>query len=208
MPPLRACLLIGGRSSRMGQPKHLIRGKSGQTWVEHTTQLLEPFVEEVVLSGKGEVPGTLSHLTRIADLPDVKGPLTGILAAMRWRPDCCWLLIACDMPNITGGALQWLLALRGPEWFGTVPRLAADGFVEPLLALYEPQARNYFEELAATGIFRISRVAGHPKIATPVVPGHLAESWQNINTPEQLAGVDYCSNSAGSRREAKFPPIR
>lgn len=184
---IRACLLIGGRSSRMGQPKHLIRGKNGQTWVEHTVDLLNPFVDEVVLSGKGDVPETVTHLTRIPDLPEVAGPLTGILSAMRWQPDSCWLLIACDMPNITKEALVWLLASRTPDSHGTVPRLHDDGFVEPLLALYEPEARGYFEELAASQIFRISKVAKQIKILTPVVPEHIAESWRNINTPEQLS---------------------
>ncbi len=183
---VRACLLIGGRSSRMGHPKHLIRGRNGQTWVEHTVDLLSPFVDEVVLSGKGDVPATVAHLQRISDLPEVAGPLTGILSAMRWQPDSCWLLIACDMPNITTEALAWLLASRTPESHGIVPRLHDDGFVEPLLALYESEARIYFEELAASQIFRISRVAKQAKIATPVVPEHLAESWRNINTPEQL----------------------
>ncbi len=183
---IRACLLIGGRSSRMGQPKHLIRGVTGQTWVEHTVELLNPYVDEVVLSGKGDVPESLSHLIRIADLPEVAGPLTGILAVMRWKPDCCWLLIACDMPNITTDALEWLLASRSSGSYGTVPRLAEDGFVEPLLALYEAQARSYFEELAESKIFRISRVAKRSAISTPVVPGPLADSWRNINTPEQL----------------------
>ncbi len=183
---VRACLLIGGRSSRMGQPKHLIRGATGQTWVERTSDLLEPYVDEVVLSGKGNIPESLSHLTRIADLPEVAGPLTGILAAMRWRPSCAWLLIACDMPNITKEALEWLLASRKSNSYGTVPRLAANGFVEPLLALYEPQAKTYFEELAESKIFRISRVAKHSAISTPVVPRHLVGSWRNINTPDQL----------------------
>jgi len=190
-PLIRACLLIGGRSSRMGQPKHLIKGVTGQTWVEHTVELLEPYVDEIVLSGKGDVPQSLSHVMRIADLPEVAGPLTGILAAMRCQPDCCWLLLACDMPNITKDALEWLLASRRPDSHGTVPRLSADGFVEPLLALYEPQARDYFEELASSGIFRISRVAKRSAISTPVVPDHLAESWRNINTPEQLKNADF-----------------
>lgn len=183
---IRACLLIGGRSTRMGQPKHLIRGKNGQTWVEHTVNLLSSFVEEVVLSGKGQIPETLAHLTRVPDLPEVAGPLTGILSAMRRQPDSCWLLIACDMPNITKEALAWLLSSRHPESHGTVPRLHDDGFVEPLLALYEPEASVYFEALAASHTFRISRVVQQAKINTPVVPEHLAESWRNINTPEQL----------------------
>ncbi len=185
--PIRACLLIGGRSSRMGRPKHLIRGKNGRTWVENTVDLLLPFTKEIVLSGKGEVPENLAALQRIADIPDVQGPLTGILAAMRWQPDSCWLLLACDMPNITTESLEWLIASRRPDSFGTVPRLQEDGFVEPLLALYEPQAKEYFEELCLSGILKISMVARRSQIRTPVVPKNLCAAWSNINTPDELS---------------------
>lgn len=185
--PLRACLLIGGRSSRMGRPKHLIKGVNGKTWVENTVDLLQPFTKEIVLSGRGDVPESLESLIRIPDVPDVQGPLTGILAAMRWKPDSCWLLLACDMPNITTEALQWLIASRGSGSWGTVPRLKEDGFVEPLLALYEPQAKDYFEELCSAGILRISMVARRSKIATPVIPQSLCGAWSNINTPDELS---------------------
>ncbi|AGF78689.1 molybdopterin-guanine dinucleotide biosynthesis protein A [Desulfocapsa sulfexigens DSM 10523] len=185
--PIRACLLIGGRSSRMGRPKHLITGVNGRTWVENTVDLLQPFTSKIVLSGRGEVPESLAALTRIPDVPGVQGPLTGILAAMRWRPDSCWLLLACDMPNITTESLEWLIASRSPDSFGTVPRLQENGFVEPLLALYEPQAKDYFEELCSSGVLRISMVARRAKIATPVIPPSLCGAWSNINTPDELS---------------------
>lgn len=185
--PLRACLLIGGRSSRMGRPKHLITGQNGLTWVENTVNLLQPFTDKIVLSGRGDVPVSLNSLVRLPDVPDVQGPLTGILAAMRWKPDSCWLLLACDMPNITSESLEWLLASRRPDSWGTVPRLQEDGFVEPLLALYEPQSKVYFEELYSSGCLRISMVARQSNIATPVVPKSLCRAWSNINTPDELS---------------------
>jgi molybdenum cofactor guanylyltransferase len=185
--PLRACLLIGGRSSRMGRPKHQIRGANGLTWLENTVKLLTPFTEQIVLSGAGEVPASLDFLMRLEDVPDVQGPLTGILAAMRWHPDACWLLVACDMPNITAEAVEWLLACRQSDSWGTVPRLKDDGFLEPLLALYEPQSKAYFEELYRSRILRISMVARRENIHTPVVPQSLARAWSNINTPEDLS---------------------
>ncbi len=185
--PLYACLLIGGRSSRMGWPKHLIKGENGLTWIENTVKLLTPFTRDIVLSGAGEVPASLDSLMRLPDVPEVQGPLTGILAAMRWQPNACWLLLACDMPNITTEAIEWLLASRESDSWGTVPRLQKDGFVEPLLALYEPQAKDYFEELCESGILRISMAARRSKISTPVVPQPLSRAWSNINTPEELS---------------------
>ncbi len=187
LAPLSACLLIGGRSSRMGRPKHLIKGENGLTWLENTVKLLLPFTRKIVLSGGGDVPSSLQSLQRIEDVPNVQGPLTGILAAMRWQPNVCWLLLACDMPNISTEALEWLLAGRDFDSWGTVPRLQEDGFVEPLLALYEPQAKDYFEELCESGILRVSMVARRPKIRTPVVPKTLASAWSNINTPGELS---------------------
>jgi molybdopterin-guanine dinucleotide biosynthesis protein A len=185
--PLRACLLIGGRSSRMGRPKHLIKGANGLTWLENTVKLLTPFTGQIVLSGAGEVPASLDFLMRLPDVPDVQGPLTGILAAMRWHPDACWLLLACDMPNITAEALEWLLTCRRPDSWGTIPRLHDDSFLEPLLALYEPQSKAYFEDLYRSGILRISMVARRSKIRTPVVPQLLSRAWSNINTPDELS---------------------
>jgi molybdopterin-guanine dinucleotide biosynthesis protein A len=185
--PLRACLLIGGRSSRMGRPKHLIKGTNGLSWIENTVTLLQDFTQDIVISGAGDVPDTLTDLMRIPDVPGVQGPLTGILAAMRYHPDSCWLLLACDMPNVTSDALEWLLSNRTSGTWGIVPRLKDDGFLEPLLALYEPQVKEYFEELCSSGCLRISMVARRSGVVTPVVPEKLCKAWSNINTPDELS---------------------
>jgi molybdopterin-guanine dinucleotide biosynthesis protein A len=170
----------------MGRPKHLIKGSNGRTWIENTVSLLQAFTKKIVLSGAGDVPDSLSSLTRLPDVPDVQGPLTGILAAMRWRSDSCWLLLACDMPNVSPGAIEWLLSNRSPDNWGVVPRLKEDSFLEPLLAVYEPQAKEYLEELRLSGCFRISVAARRSKIVNPVVPEALSNAWRNINTPDEL----------------------
>ncbi|MBC8209063.1 MAG: NTP transferase domain-containing protein [Desulfobulbaceae bacterium] len=183
--PLWACVLIGGRSSRMGSPKHLL-AKRNATWLEETVALLRPLTHGIILSGSGDVPQSLSDLPRLADAPGVQGPLAGILAAMRWQPRFSWLLLACDMPVISSSALEWLLARRAPGSWGVVPRLEHDGFVEPLLAHYDFRAARYFEDLATSNCFKIGQVARRSKIETPVIPEALRDSWLNINTPAQL----------------------
>jgi molybdopterin-guanine dinucleotide biosynthesis protein A len=184
--PVWACVLIGGRSSRMGRPKHLIQDQNGVTWLERTVHILRPFVAGVVLAGRGEVPESLADLVRIADVPGIAGPLAGILAAMRRRPGVSWLLAACDMPDIKEEAVRWLLARRRPTIWGTVPRLREEGPVEPLLAYYDPRCRALFEDLLRTGCMRIGMVAADAHIETPIVPEHLREAWRNVNTPADL----------------------
>ena len=189
--PVWACVLIGGRSSRMGRPKHLLEKEestAGLTWLEHTVGLLQPLIgDHIALSGSGLVPESLAHLPRLPDIPEARGPLTGILAAMRWQPAVSWLLIACDMPDITTEALIWLLAQRQPGYWGTVPRLQENGFVEPLLAHYDYRCGPLFEELLDSGSLRIGQIARQGKVDTPLIPLQLRSSWHNINTPQELA---------------------
>ncbi len=189
--PVWACILIGGRSSRMGRPKHLLTQEektNSISWLEQTVDLLQPLIgNSIALSGAGLVPESLAALPRLPDVPEARGPLTGILAAMRWQPSVSWLLLACDMPHISSEALNWLLSCRQPGSWGVVPRLQEGGFVEPLLAHYDSRCATLFEQLLSSGSLRIGQIAGQSKIATPLVPHHLRQSWLNINTPEELA---------------------
>ena len=187
--PVWACVLIGGKSSRMGRPKHLLAGSRGGTWLEDTVGLLRPLVERVVLSGQGTVPPSLQDLARIADVPGVVGPLAGILAAMRWQPEVSWLLVACDMPCLRSEALQWLLASRRPGRWATMPRRCLDSHVEPLLGHYDRRCRLLFEEIRLAGSLRIGLAARHEKVYTPLIPHEIEEAWDNINTPEELGGL-------------------
>jgi len=186
--PVWACILIGGKSSRMGRPKHLLPDSSGATWLERTVALVQPLVDGVALSGAGEVPASLGGLPRLADIPAVAGPLTGILSAMRWQPEVAWLLLACDMPGLSTEAVRWLLAQRSVGCWGGVPQIAGARAVEPLFARYEPQCGELFEQLRLQGVRRIGRIAETQKVRVVPVPEHLRSGWQNVNTPEDLLG--------------------
>ncbi|HBT96513.1 MAG TPA: hypothetical protein DEB25_02130, partial [Desulfobulbaceae bacterium] len=50
-PPLWGCLLIGGKSSRMGRPKHLLPLADGSLWLERAAALLRPRVVGLALVG-------------------------------------------------------------------------------------------------------------------------------------------------------------
>lgn len=184
--PVWGCILIGGKSSRMGRPKHLIEDEKNITWLERTAGILRPLVDGLVVSGAGLLPEKLQDLVRLADIPGVVGPLTGVLAACRWQPTVSWMFVACDMPHITPEAIQWLLSERRAGCWGRVPRLDERRHCEPLLARYDFRAGHLFEEQLYNGNLRIGAAAAHPKIENPVIPAALRFGWQNINTPDQL----------------------
>ena len=178
--PVYGGILVGGASSRMGQPKQMLT-HGDATWFERAVSVLQERAERVVVLGSGELPEKYASLTRLPDIPGMKGPIAGMLAAMRWAPSASWVFVACDMPLITGEAIDWLLETRAPGAWATLPRLIDSDFPEPLLAYYDFRAHALLE-----GVTAPHRIATHAKVMTPPIPPELADAWRNLNSPEDL----------------------
>jgi molybdopterin-guanine dinucleotide biosynthesis protein MobB len=183
--PVWGCVLIGGKSSRMGSPKHLLQ-RAGKTWLEQAVANLATQVKQVVISGSGQIPETLSALPRVPDAPGLAGPLAGILAVMRWQPAVSWLVTACDLPDVEPESLQWLLEQRRPGRRAVLPDLRGTGQLEPLLAWYDFRCRPLLENIAASGSLRLHALAEQEGMYRAQPPAHLHGSWRNVNTPEEL----------------------
>ena len=179
--PVCAGILFGGRSQRMGQPKHLLR-VGNSTWLEHIAATLRPFIPQLVLLGTGEIPPGLRGLPVLPDAPDREGPIAGMLAAMRWRPDASWVFVACDLPRISPAAVKWLLSRRTPGARAILPRLPDCHSVEPLFAWYESRARLLLENSRTPS--DLARLSG---VLTPEPPPEIATAWANMNTPMDVA---------------------
>lgn len=185
-PKVFGAILIGGKSTRMGQPKHLIE-VNGEAWLEYTIEQLKSVVDEVVIVGTGDIPAHISAV-RLPDVQDLSGPLSGILAAMRWAPNAGWLVCACDLPQVSSDALRWLLNNRGPGVWGVVPRFVSES-VEPLLAYYDWRAGRLFESIAAEGGHAPHLISRHSSVVTPRPPADLASAWTNVNSPDEMSSL-------------------
>jgi molybdopterin-guanine dinucleotide biosynthesis protein A len=183
---LRAGLLIGGRSRRMGSPKALLR-LNGETLMEKSVGTLLSVAGGAALLGSGEIPVALETVPRIPDAPGVAGPMAGMLGAFRWDPRSAWIISAVDMPLMEKGAWRWLLGQRQPGAWAVLPRLPGRRHVETTGGCYEPMIFGHVESLAARGRVRLQDIALHPKVLTPRVPDALAHAWKNVNTPEEWA---------------------
>ncbi len=199
-PPVWGCVLIGGKSSRMGHPKHLL-DQNGLSWIERTVARLRQKVEQVVISGGGVLPSALAGLPRVEDVPGLSGPLAGILAAFRKYPEVSWLMVACDLPDMEEAALQWLLDCRQPRVLAILPELAGDGRIEPLLAYYDHACGSLLEEMVIKGYRRMSRLQTAPGVITPQPPPHLRTSWRNVNTPKELGRAPAMVHSFSTKKE-------
>lgn len=180
---LRAGVLIGGQSRRMGTPKHLIRVE-GFSLLARTARVLRSHAERVSVIGTGELPEDAAEIERIHDAPDVAGPLAGIAAALRADAAAAWLIAATDLPNLTTDAIAWLVSMRCADCAAVIPRGARG--LEPLLAIYEPHANSAVEQLLAGGEFAPRLLAKHATVHSPEIPATLAAAWDNANEPNDL----------------------
>ncbi len=177
--PLRAGLLIGGDSGRMGSAKQRLE-YAGRPWASRVARALRPVTRQPLLLGAGEVPSDLSQLIRLPDAPDLTGPIAGLVAALRWDPHADWVFAACDMPLLDEAAVEWLLAQRAPGRWAVIPR-RDEGVLEPLAAWYDARMLEVLE-----GLDRPVAAADHAKAHTPQLSPERARAWRSFNSPQDL----------------------
>lgn len=182
--PVLGGVLVGGASSRMGRPKHLLKVNGG-TLLQRACVALAAHAAEVVVLGQAR--GTVRR-PWLPDAPGVSGPLAGVLSALRWHPCAAWLITACDMPALGADALAWVLDQRRPGVWAVIPA-DPSGQLEPLAAVWEPPAAALLEDLVLRGEAAPRLVAPHDKVATPAVPAELHAAFVNVNTPADLAAL-------------------
>ncbi len=187
--PLRGGILVGGRSLRMGRPKHLM-DHGGLSWVERAAAALAGHVHGTCLLGEGEIPDSLAGLTRLVDAPGFRGPVAGILAAMRWDPEAAWVILPADMPLMTGQGIEWLLKQRSPGRWGILPQREGAPWCEPLGAWYDSRTAAFLERCD-----RPQAMATHTRVARVPLPAALTDCWRDCDDPQSaasLAAGDQC----------------
>lgn len=181
---VRAGLLVGGKSRRMGNPKALLRYR-GKYLPELLLSSLEAVAAEAVLLGSSELPEAVKKRRCLPDIPESAGPVAGILSAFRWDPESAWIISAVDMPLMRREGWEWLLSNRKPGVWAVLPRTGPGAKAEIAGACYEPAIFGYIESLQRKGSQGLQALTEHPKVATPLVPSSLLPAWRNINTPEE-----------------------
>src|SRR5205814_1318021 len=185
-------ILVGGASSRMGRDKsRLMLG--GQTTVELIAEAMANVASRVRLVGG--LAGGQDDRNRFQFVPDMAyswGPLGGIQAALHAAEAEWCIVIACDLPFVTGGLLRRLFDLGSnkKEGFDAVVPTQADDYPQPLCAMYRrlscldaaDQSVRNGEHSPRAMLDRVkTRYVPFAEIAD--LPG-ASNFFFNINTPE------------------------
>ena len=182
--PLYGLVLAGGPSSRMESDKALL-DYYGKPQAEICYELLSSRCESTFISSRSNQwsDEALNRLPRIHDTFLGIGPMGGILSAMQKFPSAAWLVIACDLPFLDQGTLDYLLANRGPYKMATCFQSAKNEFPEPLCTIYEPKAFPRLLQFLGMGYLSPGKVLMHSPIK--LVKQRNANSLENINTREE-----------------------
>jgi molybdopterin-guanine dinucleotide biosynthesis protein A len=184
VPPVLGLVLAGGLSSRMQRDKAALE-YHGKSQLERAVELAAKYLPEVFVSVRAGQTGDASRARYplIVDSVPGEGPIVGIRSALAARPQVAWLVLACDLPFLSGAALSQLLAERDPTAAATAFKSTHDGLPEPLCAIWEPRSAAELAAYQAAGgrcprKFLMRHAA---KILEPRDPRAL----DNVNTPDE-----------------------
>jgi len=172
---MKALLLIGGRSSRMGSDKASLIFRDGLTQKERGIQLLQSVCDEVFISVRDDASAEGETTPTIVDAFGEIGPLGAIASAQKTDPESAWLVLACDLPLLEEEHLKQLITSRDKSKDATYFTSAIDGFPESLCAIWEPSSvaavrTAVFEKKRCPGML-LKHLNGNP-LPSPGIPAH------------------------------------
>ena len=146
-PPLKALILAGGMSSRMGKDKSQLNFH-GRPQEFHLAQMCADLGLETFISKREDEEKAFPVLAdRFVDL----GPFGAICTAFMHDPDAAWLVLACDLPFISKEFLIQLIQKRDRSKVATTVQSNQKDFPEPLVTIYEPRAYQRFLSFLSMG---------------------------------------------------------
>jgi molybdenum cofactor guanylyltransferase len=183
-----ACVLAGGRSTRMGTDKAFVM-LDGRTLLARALQLCRTVAQDVRIVGDAKKFAPFAPV--VEDLFPGCGPLGGIHAALRASQRDFNLVLAVDLPFVTSAILRFLVAeAKASGALVTVPRAA--GRWQPLCAVYRPAFADLAEKALSDGRWKIdslfSAAAAHAVEEDRLLAaGFSPQAFRNLNTPAELA---------------------
>jgi molybdopterin-guanine dinucleotide biosynthesis protein A len=193
----KATLVVAAPGARTPDPEM----PGPETLAARTARLLCSVADPVV-----EVGGSATDLPRVVDRRPLAGPLAaladaaGALRALRWSGPV--LVVATDLPRLSGGMLAWLAGHPTPH--ALVP-LDHTGAPQPLCARYPWAILELAEELVAGGATRMGALL---EATTPVFcppsdwagPAGGPDVLADVDTPADLVAL-----TGDDRRSAGHP---
>jgi len=181
--PIQSLVLAGGKSTRMGSDKSLLK-YHGVSQRDYLYKLLkEVFLSknknDVYLSVRKEQE--LAQNTIIDAFADL-GPFGGICSAFQKDPNSAWLVVATDLPFVDKNVIELLLKHRNPSKIATTLKGKNKEFPEPLITIWEPKAYPILLSYLSQGYSCPRKVLINSDVEIIEIDDEII---RNINTPQE-----------------------
>jgi molybdenum cofactor guanylyltransferase len=181
------CILAGGESRRMGQPKADLRVR-GRPILAYLLDRFDWPGETMLVTtpSRSSPPGAELFDREVVDPVDGAGPLRGVLTALEHLKTPLAIITTIDMPGIDATHLRWLIEQYDPgETLGLMLRHGAQ--VEPFPLICRANAIDAVRAGFSAGKRSVISLASHSHVRVIDAPREWNESvWTNLNTPDDV----------------------
>jgi molybdopterin-guanine dinucleotide biosynthesis protein A len=189
-------ILAGGRGKRMGGVNKAFLEVEGQPIIDRLLAVYAGLFQEILIAVRDPEPfaGLAARPPHPRLAPDrfaARSSLTGIHAGLAQARAGHVFVCACDTPFLEPGLVRMLLQGLTPRTDVRLP-IKADGYYEPLCAVYSKRCLPFIEESLNRGDMKIISFFGQVQVETALEAELRAadpelRSFLNVNTPEDLA---------------------
>jgi molybdopterin-guanine dinucleotide biosynthesis protein A len=183
-PPLKALILTGGKSTRMGADKSQLN-YHGKSQHEYLKEALERLGMPTYISCREDQKENFENT--ITDKFVGLGPYGAILSAFQFDPNAAWLVVACDLPLLKKEDFEFLKSKRNFSKMATACFNPETNFPDPLFTIWEPKVYQTLLSYLSIGYSCPRKVLINSD--TEVIHLPRPEILTNTNTPEERAAV-------------------
>jgi molybdopterin-guanine dinucleotide biosynthesis protein A len=177
---INGIILAGGKASRMQGTEKGLLIHEGKPFIEHLIEILKPLTDEIIIIAKTDSYNHLG-LKVYKDLIKEIGPMGGIYSGLIYSSTDKNIVLACDMPDITGSFLNLLSKESGKnDYEAIVPEYQDE--LQPLCAVYSRSILPAINDCIEKGNFSMKDVIKtcRHKIISVTNPGN--DLFRNVNT--------------------------
>ena len=193
---ITAIILSGGKSTRMGTNKSLLK-IGDKTIIERLRDLLQSIFKDVILITNKPGDYKFLGLPTYEDIFRHRGPLAGIHSGLNHSKKNLNFIISCDLPFMTKEMINYLIDYKTDKLI-TIAK--ADGFIQQLAGRYSKEClspaekilkevvnnenRNVVQKKRKCNVLSLIDLVGAEIISAESLPFYNEDLYFNMNKTE------------------------
>lgn len=176
---MKAVVLAGGKSSRMGQDKALMK-MGGKMMIQHVSDNLAKVFDEVFVSGNRSED--FVSMKVIKDKYEQKGPMEGIRSALAHCQEDIFVC-SCDMPFVSTELMKNMLQRKTEN---KICIAKCEGKIYPVLGVYPYAILDALTKSIEKDQLKMTRFLEQQNAHYIQYDESFRPQFLNINTPESF----------------------